>query len=732
MSGGGSSKKTTVGYRYYWGAQVVIAHAVDAVLGLRFGEQYGWTGEQDTSGRIHVSAASLFGGKGSQGGVSGAVDVCMGEADQPVNDYLASRISGPVSAARGVASLVFRSFYWGNNPYMRQIGVRVRRILRCGRGRGQWYPERAEVGAGDMNPAHIIRECLTDPDWGRGLPESLPDETAFRAAADTLFAEGFGLSVVWSCASGIDDFIQSILDCIDAVLFEDPESGGIGLRLLRDDYDADALIELGPDEIVRCEKFARPAWGATVTEVKVVWLDELNHERTVYERDQAAAAMQGNQVSETLRYPGISREELAQHVCGRELRQRTGNLAQVTLVCTRAAAGLRPGDVFAWIWPEYGIVRMALRVVRVGYGANAAGAVRLECVEDVFGAGQTLVSASGGSWWTSPVNAPQPVAHQLVLEAPYLHVVQDLTGENEVLLSGFGMESGALLVLAVRPVPDALAFRLLVDEGAGYVDVMPGEWSPGAALAVAASPWDEELHLAHGADLDDVAPGQLAFLGGGREGEIVLVQELAGSVLRVSRGVLDTVPAVHAAGERVFFDGGRNLPNREYALGEEPRIKVLTRTGRGLLDEAAAPEAHALMRGRAGRPYAPGRVRLNGEAWPETFAGDLELRWAHRNRVQQTAYVLTQEEGDVTPEAGTTYTVRVYGTGGALLREQDGIEGTDWTYTRGMEISDAGALQERLRVEILAVREGRESWQAQERSVARRGWGFLYDRAFNG
>lgn len=44
-----------------------------------------------------------------------------------------------------------------------------------------------------LNPAHIIRECLTDPDWGLGYQASDVDDAAFTYAADLLYIENFGL-----------------------------------------------------------------------------------------------------------------------------------------------------------------------------------------------------------------------------------------------------------------------------------------------------------------------------------------------------------------------------------------------------------------------------------------------------------------------------------------------------------------------------------------------------------
>lgn len=76
----------------------------------------------------------------------------------------------------------------------------------------------------DMNPAHIIRECLTNRDWGLGYA-SVEIGSSFTPAADTLYAEGFGLSLIWQQDSSIEDFIGSVLDHIDATLFIDRRTG---------------------------------------------------------------------------------------------------------------------------------------------------------------------------------------------------------------------------------------------------------------------------------------------------------------------------------------------------------------------------------------------------------------------------------------------------------------------------------------------------------------------------
>ncbi|MGI9502880.1 MAG: vWA domain-containing protein, partial [Geminicoccaceae bacterium] len=94
---------------------------------------------------------------------------------------------------------------------------------------------------GDANPIHMIRECLTDRSWGMGAPESCIDDVSFRAAADALFQEKFGLSMIWTQQAEIEKFIREILDHIEANLIVDPADGLFKIKLIRDDIDPDTL-----------------------------------------------------------------------------------------------------------------------------------------------------------------------------------------------------------------------------------------------------------------------------------------------------------------------------------------------------------------------------------------------------------------------------------------------------------------------------------------------------------
>jgi hypothetical protein len=125
------------------------------------------------------------------------------------------------------------------NPYIKPWRAEARRVLRRCDGAPQWYADTADID-GDMNPAHILHECLTDRVWGRGYSTAEIDEPSFRIAADTLYAEHFGLST---------------------------------LKLTRDDYDPASLLELNETNVLRLESFERTLPEELVNQVTLSYHD---------------------------------------------------------------------------------------------------------------------------------------------------------------------------------------------------------------------------------------------------------------------------------------------------------------------------------------------------------------------------------------------------------------------------------------------------------------------------
>ena len=213
-----------------------------------------------------------------------------------------------------------------------------------------------------------------------------------------------------------------------------------------------------------------------------------------------------------------------------------------------------------------------------------------------------------------------------------------------------------------------------------------------ADLAVPATAGTEFLQINYGtASLEtDIAVGTGLMLGG----EFCVVREVIGEKIRVSRGCADSIPKSHLAGTPIwFFSDDIGSDRREYLTGDALGVKVLMKTATRSMGVGESPPNALTMSGRFARPYPPGQVFAGEGAFYETSTltrttNALDIIWAHRDRITQADQLYGHEVGDIGPEHGTTYTVRVFQSDGTLVRTASGLTGTAYNYTFEMAADD--------------------------------------------
>lgn len=721
---GGSNKSVTVGYKYYLTVHSALCHGpVDAVTELIVGERTAWLGNVTNNSQITVSAENLFGGTKREGGVSGKVDIMMGGPTQAKNDHLMALRGVNIPAYRGIVSTVFRNFYWAAmNPYFKAPWWRVKRILQGWSTGSAWHPTKAAIGAYDMNPAHIIYQCLTDTEWGMGYSAS-DIGASFTTAADKLHAENFGLSILWSEQASIQDFIGIILDHINGTLSLDQSTGKFELNLVRDDYVVGDLPLLDPSNIIELRSFQRAAWGDTANEVTVIYTGRDEGERSITVQDPASIEAQGGVVSSTREYRGIREDNLAVRVAMRDLNTAASPLSKVSLICNRIAWDWNVGSVFALSWPRLGLTLVPMRIVSINKGTLVDGKVEIEAVEDIFGLPSAVYTDQPPSGWVDPISQPTPVSYQRAIEAPYWEIVQNFSAADLAYMEpmyGYGQ------LMAVKPTTDAYNFILNSSPTSGgvYSEIGSGDFAPSGTLASAmgmpSGSATESVILTNPSDMDMVDVGGYGYIDD-EAVQVVSYNETSGELV-VRRGVLDTVPKPHAAGARFYFSDDFTADDRTQRVsGESVWYKALTQTGYGTLSLSSAISVGLTFNNRATRPYPPGQFKINNAWWPGNVSGGLIVTWAHRDRLQQTATLVDYSQGNIGPEVGTTYTMRVY-QGATLKRTYSGISGLSQVYSDDHVISDG--LIQTLRITLTSVVGGVESWQPHDHTVERYGLGF--------
>jgi hypothetical protein len=530
-----------------------------------------------------------------------------------------------------------------------------------------------------MNPAHIVYQCLSDPNWGMGYPVAQIDDASFTAAADQLFDENFGLCLIWNQQQDLQSFIQIVLDHCGGILYVDPRTGKFALKLIRDDYDAETLPVFGEDEILSVESFQRPGYGETVNEITVVYRDICsNTDATVTVQNLANIQAQGGVVSQTRQYPGLPVYELASRVAMRDLNVSSTPLARATIRVNRSAWALIPGDVIKLNWPKLGLAGVIMRVLAINNGTLTDGAITVELAEDVFGLPDSSYAEQQDNEWQEPDTGAGQIQLQQLQEAPYWEIVQEI-GQDEA--EQLDADVGFVGALATRESGLWTGYGIFSRVGSSeFEENGIGSFGFGALLSAELAQPDTTLAIEDVRDITQLEPGQLLIVGTGRDAEWmqVLSVDVDAPSIEVARGMLDTTPQVWPSGTRIWL-GSEYLgqDQTERATGELVNVRLQARATGGKTPIGSAIQMDITMDQRYFRPYPPGNVLINGEPWPSEIVGDgIVITWSHRDRIQQTAYLVEQDEGDIGPEPGTTYNVRVFDEDyEQILFQAHGIEG---------------------------------------------------------
>lgn len=258
----------------------------------------------------------------------------------------------------------------------------------------------------DMNPIHIIRECLSNPIWGMGYLDADIDETSFLTAAITIYGERLGISIEWNKATSIQEFIEEILKHISAVLYVDRETGKFCINLIRADYIEDDLIVLDETCVSSVEDAKRPAIGELVNSVTVTYTNTISGDAgSATVQDTGLIQSQGAIIPAKFDYPGLTSHYQAYKAALRNLQVFSAPLLTCTINTGRWAAGLNVGDPFILDWhvDNLEIDNMVMRVVSIELGDGVSTLVKITAIEDVFDPPQFTVTNPNGTGWRVPV-----------------------------------------------------------------------------------------------------------------------------------------------------------------------------------------------------------------------------------------------------------------------------------------------------------------------------------------
>lgn len=716
------AKKQTIGYKYYFSLHMGLGRGpVNEIAEIRVGDIPAYEFPivlEDTGQLVTINKPDLFGGEKKEGGIQGPMYCYNGAADQNLQPALASSLGtlpsiaaslgGDVPSFRGVVTLWFDGMVAAMNPYPKEWSFRVRRSTAGWYNNEPWYPEKALVGLVSqsgkgihaMNGAHMLYEINTNPEWGRGMPADLIDENSYIAAANTLCGEGLGLCIPWFRQENIKDFIPIIINHIGGAQYVDRETGKMTLRLIRGDYDPEDLPLFTPDtgllDIIDDDASGEET---AYNEIIVKGFDPTTKEDIeVRVQNLAAIQSQGEIISNTVEYRGLSTHDLCGRVALRELKIQMP-LRKMTVLLDRRGWRIAPGMPFRVSMPSRGINNMILRAGECTDGTLTNGQISIKAVQDIFGMPSTSFVQPPSNAWTPPSFTAVAPSETRMYELNWRDFYRGTSLADQ---DAVDVGSSYIALLAKDPPNvQTQGFDVMTTTTSGTYEVESEDlytvgFTNWLTLLGDIGPLDTTLEVADA----NIAQFMIEFRDGmavlidDEQMEFVAFDEIT-RLATLKRGVADTIPAAHAAGETIWLiDDELGSDGKEYQDGETIYGKALTRTSTDVLSLGAATEVSIEANQRLFRPYPPGDVKVDGDsvyALDAVVYGEPVLTWTHRDRKLQADMLVGHTEGSVGPEPGVSYNIRVFdGDGVTLLSETDVGDVDTWTYDAALQAADGG------------------------------------------
>lgn len=575
---------------------------------------------------------------------------------------------------------------WPFGERLDETSVVVRRntVGSFGRNLAAAFPGVITGPGGTMNGAAIVWEALTDEDWGAAVPEEHISDLHFDYAA----AHTEGLSFVWSDREEYSDLIAEVIRHTDSALYVEPTTAQVVLRVIRDDYDLDAMeqqagdystkpiLTLTPENIIAVRESSTQT-KSLVNEVTVVYPDrEAGRDRAITEHDTASQRFRGP-IEQEVQYPFVDDAGLAARLAARDLNQLGQPLRSFEIELPASVAqDIRPADVAVLTWPDFGIEEMVIRVT--GYtSANVDDQmVTIEARQDVFAA-QDAITGTPDDIIVPDLNPdPEPAAAVYATEVPFWFYVQwaRQNGQEsavEDIADSVPRRRGQVMMAAHTEQIEATSWDLYTESIDVDIEVSPGS-------IARQNLFTEEVELSFSQDLnqvEDTDPGGLV-IAGRREWETHVFFEIDGVIIaatdfdgdtaqRVEFGWFDTTPYYPTAS----FDGtalpigyGRYIddedemvlrmetnanqpaqsrsriavdaPNRTDVAPRRIHARCLPTTSGGTLPPGAIDELEEVqLNRRMARPYAPGNLDTEQNDDPGEFGGWVRFSWSGRDRM---------------------------------------------------------------------------------------------------
>ena len=637
---------------------------------------------------IEIHKPGFFGEVGRGGGVYGDILVYKGTSDQPVDAILAGIYGDDfVPKYNNLCWVLFKvsanprprpfskldlaaappDFEWGEHNRLPAVSIEVFRfpnplelssnkVVTQVRDESGTYLGEVE----DANPANVIYEILTNRIYGRKVNPADIDIESFKRAGEVLLRERHGYSNVLQGNIDTESVITSILRQIDAFLFQGCD-GKTKLKLIREvviDTETD-LVSISEDDIIGDPTISMVNTDNEISQYKVRFADPLLEHNTnvAVQQDDAHTAAIGQVRTEEEEFEGVTNLDLANRIATRQLNALTTPLLQVRATVPNDTFGvtpMEPGRPFRFSFLREGIGDMLMRGVGVSINNSATHpAITVIAIQDRFFVDYALFDSGEEDVPAQQTPAPQMLAEAHAFELPRFFMrslVPDSPEETSFLYIARSTDSNTTGVSF--GINNEFDVDGLLTHGASLVGIV-GKTTNTLQLTNfigATQPVSDNSD-------DDIRVGNHLIMINGELLSWRLANTDANGVTTLhdlERGLLDTQPQEHAAGDRVWFLGFEE-PNNMGTLvfSNDAQVQITATPNNAFADGPATTITHGIQN-RAKRPFLPVFTQgvRNGVAYSYNEV-DPVVSFIFKNRTHLSNKITFRSDPDETPVSGT-------------------------------------------------------------------------------
>ena len=671
-----SSTTITVGHRYFVTLDLALCIGPKIVMSEIFiDDESVWSGTVNDTipTTIVTTRKDLFGGYKNGGGWDTTNTYYPGSqnlTDQPVDPTIENLVGvGNVPAYLGISHIVMDGEI-GESAQIRKISFTLESYTNELGG----IPNNAKIGV-DINPAEAIYQILTNEWIGIGINPSLLDLDSLRSLGQTCYDEGNGVSIQVTAETSGTKVIQEILRQIDGVAYQDPETGKITFKLIRDDYDENTIPVFDSSDIVAVKNFSKSGWNEVTSQVKITFPQrDSSSQKVAIAQDMAISNMLNRLKSTTISMPFCYDKDLANRLAQRELSHLSVPLFRMTIEMNRNAYALRPGDVIKISWPEYGFDEIIMRIQEFDLGSLLDGKIVVKCIQDKFAISSVVMSSPENTGWTAPQYDPVDITESRIIEMPrfYQKKVQNTIEDGKA----------GIAVSAKKPSNTSTGYDVLSGISSGQNNTLDPEYAEFNATGTLVNQYDKDAGFFTGVDstgftLENVSgefepANDATQLRNGETGILVINDEWIGftsftdnmdgtvTIGEVHRGLFGTTPQTHSVGDRVwqlkpihFGKGELDLDATGTAF-----VKMLDKVASVTQDPNDVAEQSKTMQDLANRPLRPRNLELDGSRnFITVNTTDLDATWVPSNR--EKTDISFETDPAETPDQTETYDLKV-------------------------------------------------------------------------